>query len=184
MWYLSCLSTTCVWKWASGYALNKTTDVTSTKRLKCDRCSEPRSLHFFVGFEEASTGNQGSACVSFWREEGVCALELSVQNHTHTHLPPAVHHKPPASHLLRTSWCGAQTHDNLCINLTSLSSYFLLASGGNPLFTWQEHQACMQRFPAVALPLRTCFSAFIQLTLFFFRFLKIVHMYPPDLSAL
>ncbi len=121
----------------------------------------------FVGFEEASTGNQGSACVSFWREEGVCALELSVQNHTHTHLPPAVHHKPPASHLLRTSWCGAQTHDNLCNNLTSLSSYFLLASGGNPLFTWQEHQACMQRFPAVALPLRTCFSAFIQLTLFF-----------------
>ncbi len=103
---------------------------------------------------------------------------------THTpHLPPVVHHKPSASHLLRTSRCGAKIHDNLCIHLTSLFSHFILASGGSPLFTWQEHQALMQRFPAVALPLRTCFSAFIQFTLFF-PFPNNCTMYPPGLSAL
>lgn len=106
-------------------------------------------------------------CLVLERGGSVRAGAVRSEPHTHTHLPPAVHHKPPASHLLRTSWRGAQIHDNLCIHLTSLSSDFLLASGGNPLFTWQEHQAFMQRFPAVALPLRTCFSAFIQLTLFF-----------------
>lgn len=99
--------------------------------------------------------------VSRFGERGEKSVRLgAVRSEPHTHTPPAVHHKPPASRLIWTWWCGAQIYDILCMNLfclTSLFSNFLSASGSNLLFTWQEHQTLMHRFAAAELPLRTCF---------------------------
>ncbi len=183
MWCLSCLSTTCVWKWASGYALKKTTDVTSKKRLKCDHSREPRSLH--VCRIWGGVHWESGQCMCLVLERGGRVRAGAVRSeHTHTHLPPVVHHKPSASHLLRTSRCGAKIHDNLCIHLTSLFSHFILASGAVPYSpdtrTSSAHAAISCSCAAFAhLFFLRSFSS-----LSFFRFLTIARMYPPGLSAL
>lgn len=168
MWCLSCLSTNGFWSWASGHALKKTTDVRSKKRLKCDRfrvASIPPLCRIWgvvlLGIREVHVSRFGERGKK--RASWSCPFRTT-HTYTHTHagitLPPAVHHKPSASHLIWTWWYGAQIYDILCTNLfclTSLFSNFLSASGGNLLFTWQEHQTLMHRFAAAELPLRTCF---------------------------